>query len=246
VASRFPEVAVIRNEQNLGFARGNNIGARFAVERGCELILVLNNDTVVATDALGLLRAAANLPNVAVVNPLILDMKGGIWFSGARFNKWAGSVEHSHLAVPASAPIEIESATGCAMLVRAATVQEFGPFDERYFIYFEDADLSASIRARGQRILLQPAAVVKHLVSADSSRNAPSGFFYYLNARNRLLFTRRHLPTLFWALFATRFTLTFVLPRTVALLLLGRFKKARALARGYFDFFAGRFGAPRL
>ena len=247
VEASFPEVVVIRNEQNLGFAQANNMGSRVAVERGCDWVLILNNDTIVDREALGLLMSATAAPNVGVINPLIVDMDNRIWFSGGTFKRWAGSISHSHDPVDRDGGLlDITTATGCAMLVAARTVLELGPFDERYFIYFEDSDLSATLRRRGKRIVLQPAAVVQHKISADSLQNAPTGFFYYLNTRNRLLFTRHHLPTLVWLIFLARFTFGYVIPRSVALLVLGRVSKARAMIRGYLDFFRGRFGPPPL
>ena len=247
VSEAFPNTHVIRNSENLGFARANNQGGAAALKRGCELILFLNNDTLVAPDALELMATAARGPRVAIVNPMITDLHDEIWFAGARFRKWSGEVKHDLAPVDSSrGVIDIESATGCALLTRADVVETLGPFDERFFIYYEDSDLSATLRRRGERIVLQPAAIVKHMVHADSRKNAVTGFHYYLGTRNRLLYARRNLSTGRWVLFLAGFTVTFVVPRILALLVTGRVAKAKALARGYVDYFRKQFGPPRL
>jgi GT2 family glycosyltransferase len=242
-----PVVGVIENSVNAGFAAANNQGAAEALRQGCDLVLFLNNDTLVETGALGEMAQAAATPGVRIVNPYITDMVGGVWFSGARVSRWKGEVAHLHEQAPRDAGLrEIESATGCALLTDADTVREFGPFDEDYFIYYEDSDLSATVRSRGGRVVLQPAARIQHLVSADSLNNASGGFFYYLNTRNRLRFTRRHFSIWIWLVFVIQYTLSYVLPRSLALLVTGRTRNARALVRGYLDFYRGRFGPPRL
>lgn len=246
IAQDFPEVVLIRNDKNLGFATAINIGAKRAVNDGCEYVLALNNDTEVAPDTLGLMVRAAEQGGVEIVNPLILDRDGHIWFSGATVNRWTAMVTHKRGEVdPSAGPVSIGSASGCAMLVRAWAVRDLGPFDERFFAYYEDCDVSATIRRQGGRIVLEPAAVISHRVSAGGRRNASTAFYYYLFTRNRLLFARRQLGTP-WPIFLIRFTAGYVAPRVLILLALGRFRHAEAFIRGYLDFFRGRFGPPQV
>lgn len=246
VREQFGDVHVVENDTNLGFARANNQGGEIALEKSCDHVLFLNNDAIVDRDCLGQMMTAAAEPGVAIVNPLIEEAAGKIWFAGARVDWRNAQVDHTYEVESFDSVYDIESATGCALLTSAQVVAEFGPFDERYFIYFEDAELSAAIRRLGRRIVLQPSAVVRHMVSADSLANSPTGFFYYLNTRNRLIFARGQLTAERWAVFVVRYSLCYVLPRAVALVLLGRGTKARALFRGYLDFFRGRVGPPRL
>jgi GT2 family glycosyltransferase len=247
VRDRFPAVRLLELGENVGFAAANNLGARSVIEAGCTAVLFLNNDTLVEPGALSEMLSALDEPGVELVNPRITDAAGRPWFSGAAPRAWRADIPHDRAELdPSLAPREIGSASGCALLMRAGTAARYGPFDEAYFAYWEDADLSARVRRDGGRAVLAPAAHVRHLVSADALRNTPAGFFYYVNARNRLLYWSRRLSRPAFALVAAVYLVGFAAPRAAALVLLGRGAKARALLLGCADFFRGRFGRPEL
>lgn len=243
--SKYPGVQLIQNQDNVGFAVANNQGAAEALLAGCDWVLFLNNDTVVDQCALEAMMNAAAAASARIVNPLITDLEGNIWFGGSRLS-FLGEIHHVHTAPPNGCLLDIPAATGCALLTDAEVIAQFGPFDPRYFIYFEDSDLSLKIKQAGGRIVLEPRARIEHRISSDSTKNAPTGFFYYLNTRNQLLFAHEHLAPWKWLAFWLSFTVSYVVPRLIGLLLFGRLAKARALMRGYLDFFRGHLGPPRL
>ncbi len=187
-----PQVQFLANARNLGFAGGANLGLARAQEMGRPYILLLNNDTEVAPDALDLLVAAAEAhPRAGLLSPLIRYAGDDrIWFAGSYRRRlppvafWPAY--RRRRALPA-APRPIDYATGCAMLLRSAMLREVGPFDEAYFMYWEDLDLCERARRAGWQILLIPAAVVRHRVSASTGEESPAKWRYM----------GRYLPTFY-------------------------------------------------
>lgn len=190
---RYPWVEVIETGENLGFAGGNNVGMRMALEGGAEWIYLLNHDADVTPDflveALALARAR---PEAGAVQSLLLladepelinSAGNSIHFSGIgfcdRFREPAGAVHE---------PQEITYASGAAVLYRAAALREVGLFDETLFLYHEDLDLGWRLRLAGWTAVLAPASVVHHHYAF--SRNTSK---YYLMERNRWLVLGKHL-----------------------------------------------------
>ena len=89
-------------------------------------------------------------------------------------------------------PFEVEFSSGCAPMIRSEAFQQLGGYDERYFLFYEDADLSLRLQAQGWRLLQVPAARVCHHGSASVGKASPRSRYYQL--RNRLLFSKEHAP----------------------------------------------------
>lgn len=189
-----PDYEVLETGENLGFTGGNNAGIRRALEMGADYVFLLNNDTVVEPDALTrLVEAAQALPEYGILTPVInyYDRPDEAWFAGSRMDLKRGVAVHDNSHVPARTdpPRDVPWTTGCAMLIPAPVIQDVGGFDERYFLNWEDVDLSLRIRATGKTIALVPAARILHKVSATLSQT-DTGTYYYL--RNQLLLLREH------------------------------------------------------
>jgi GT2 family glycosyltransferase len=198
VRDAFPEVELLARSENLGFAGGNNVGIRHALERGSDYICVLNNDTLVDPGFLEPLVAAAGTPDTGAVCPKILfaDERELIWFAGATYDPHRGyqgrllgyrerdSNEFGGVRVT-------DRATGTAMLVPVGVFQRVGLFDEGLFAYSEDVDWSLRARAAGYRILVAGESRVYHRVSASSGGESSPTSLYY-NVRNALVVAERH------------------------------------------------------
>ena len=168
LAAEFPEVHCLRLEENAGFAGGNNRGIRVA--RG-KYIALMNNDAVADVDWIASLVAVAEEdPSVGAAaslvidgnNPAVLDSCGvGIALDGMSRQAMRG--------VPLrTVPTTLRSLTafsGCACLIRAAALEQSGLFDQRFFAYCEDTDLSLRILRAGWRIVAVPGARVTHYYS---------------------------------------------------------------------------------
>jgi GT2 family glycosyltransferase len=191
---RFPEVTVIENGRNLGFAEGNNVGIRLALERGAEFVYLLNPDTEVAP---GFLREALEVararPDDGAVQSLLLladerdlvnTAGNAVHFLGlgycTRFREPAASVP--------DAPAEIAFASGACVLLRASALRAAGLLDEALFLYQEDLDLGWRMRLAGWGAVLAPRSLVFHEYAF--SRNPEK--FYFLE-RNRALVLLKNL-----------------------------------------------------
>lgn len=167
-------VQIIRNEENLGFAKACNQGARAA--RG-QYLLFLNNDTIPLQGWLTpLLEEVEADSGVAVVGSKLLYADGTIQHAGVVFSRGL-SPYHVYRAFPGDAPVvnrrrEYQCVTAACMLVRRDVFQAVGGFDEAYHNGFEDVDLCLQIRERGGRIVYQPKSVLYHLESQTPGRKA--------------------------------------------------------------------------
>jgi GT2 family glycosyltransferase len=194
IQAAFPEVTVLQTGKNLGFTGGNNFGIDYALERAADYICLLNNDTTVEPDALtNLVDAMTVHGDYGLLTPVIhyFDSPDEIWFAGSSINLERGIAVHDNSRIPTrdDVPITIPWASGCAMLIRAQLLHQLAGFDERYFLNWEDVDLSLRIRALGSQIGLVPAARIYHKVGRSF---AVSGTGLYYHVRNNLLLVSLH------------------------------------------------------
>jgi GT2 family glycosyltransferase len=173
--ARWPGVRLIEAGGNVGYSRGNNIGIRASFG---ELVLLLNGDTIVPEGALDRLVAALDArPDVAIAGPRLVDADGRVELSfGSMISPFnevrqklraRGNVERL-----TSGEREVDWVSGACLLVRRADAEAVGLLDERFFMYTEDVDFCAAIRARGRRVLFTPSAQIVHL-RGRSRQTAP-------------------------------------------------------------------------
>jgi GT2 family glycosyltransferase len=210
IRERWLGVRVIDAGDNVGFARANNLGIR---QTFGELILLLNPDTVVRPGAIDtLVQALDSRPDAAIAGPRLIDAKGRAELS---FGSMIGPVAElkQKMLVKGHArdlPIVsgyVESATraardvdwvsGACLLVRRADAEAVGLLDERFFMYTEDVDFCAGMRARQRRVLFVPAAEVIHL--RGESRRSASAATETAYRQSQLAFYEKHHPR--WAPF---------------------------------------------
>jgi GT2 family glycosyltransferase len=246
----FPETIVLETGKNLGFTGGNNVGIRHAVEAGFDYVFLLNNDTIVETHALSELVAAAEAnPRLGVLAPVIhyYDAPDDIWFAGSRLELSSGAAWHDNSCQPKrdEAPYEVPWATGCAMLIRGGLIHEMGGFDDRYYLTWEDVDLSIRVRKAGFTVAAVPAARIYHK-GGRSGRRMPESQHYYA-VRNSLLLVRKHREGLGYWNAARRIVVYSMVrcwricrsePRELA-------RYVRTTFAGIIDHLTGRYGAFR-
>jgi GT2 family glycosyltransferase len=193
---RFPEVEVVENGRNLGFAAGNNVGIRLALERGADLVYLLNPDTEVTPSFLreAVAVASARPEAGAVQSLLLLAAERHLVNTAGNAAHFLGLGYCTMYREPAAsvpdAPAEIAFASGAGMLLRAQALREAGLFDEELFLYHEDFDLGWRLRLAGWTAFLAPRSIVFH--KYEFSRN-PEKLF--LLERNRALVLLKNLRT---------------------------------------------------
>lgn len=176
----FPDVQVVPLASNLGYAAGNNVGARQARGR---YLAFLNNDAAPQPGWLATVRAVLDSkPDAGLVascivyldQPSVVDSAGdGLTRYGGAFKRW-----HGQAASSAGQPRDVFGACGAAMVIRKAVFDEVGGFDDAYFAVHEDVDLSYRSQLMGWRCAYVPEPVVHHAGSATMGRLSPRSVFW--------------------------------------------------------------------
>jgi len=249
----FPQVTLIENSENMGFAEGNNVGTRRALEHGADYVLLLNNDTVVDSAFLvELVNVAETDGEIGVASPLIFyyDAPDEIWTAGATINWVNGSTrrlragETAHEGEPT---FDVDFVSGCALLAKREVIETTGFLDPDYYLYYEEADWCVRARNQGYRIVCVPQAKMWHKVSRSIGSSSPLVSYYM--TRNALLFLRKHLSGIQQVLSLGRSLVSTA--RSVVSIYTKRKNahrraNARAQVLGVWDFARGRFGAARM
>ena len=195
IADCYPEATVLRLDQNQGFAGGCNAGIKYCLDNGADWIWLLNNDTKVEKNSLGLLvEEAKRNPKAGALGGMVITGSGEtLAESGRGVIDFKKAKTYLKRDVPdGAAVVDCEWLSGSNLLLRAQALREVGLFDEDYFLYFEDTDLCHRFRLGGWSCLLVPAAKVEHVGGASTEGKRRFWRMYYYT-RNRLLFFRRYL-----------------------------------------------------
>lgn len=207
------EVSLIRSEINYGFSGGYNIGIKEALRRNADYVLVVNNDTIIDSLMIkNLLKVLDSDEKIGVVTPKIYFAKGHefhkdryskeelgkvFWYAGG-YTDWANvtSIHRGVDEVDKGQYDKIEKtdfASGCCMFFKREVFEKVGMFDDKFFLYFEDADLNERIKKKGFDIYFVPTAILVH-VNAASSGGAGNPLQDYYITRNRMLFGLKYAP----------------------------------------------------
>jgi GT2 family glycosyltransferase len=240
IEKTFTGILVMKNQKNLGFAEGSNVGMRRAMQRGADYVFLLNNDTVVSSDALAILVGAAERDQqIGIAGPTIYYYGCGneVWRIGGTIDRFGRARDLASVATHNDAPAhsrELDFVTGCAMLVKRTVVEHVGMIDPRFFAYYEELDWCMRAKRAGFSVLYVPGAKVWHKIAVDARSESPA--VAYLMTRNRLLFLAKmgYAPPVILAHLAQ------MLFKEIK----ERGRLRRAVLKGVYDYFGGRFGAP--
>ncbi len=203
VREQWPAVRLLETGGNLGFARANNLAIR---QTSGELVLLLNPDTTVPTAAIDRLAAALEGDgSAAIAGPRIVDAEGHAELSFGRMISPPAELWQKLLMTGHSRrwPIVrqfverltrrtryVDWVTGACLLAYRADLEAVGLFDERFFLYTEDVDLCASVRARGRRVLFAADVEVTHRRGASADPAAREA----AHRESHLAFYQKHHP----------------------------------------------------
>ena len=204
IRARWNGVRVIDAGANLGFARANNLGIQ---QTFGELILLLNPDTSIPARAVDMLVGALETrPDVAIAGPRLVNADGHAELSFGRMLSPLAEVRQKALVRGSErgGPIamyvesmtrrerDVDWVSGACLLVRRTDAESVGLMDERYFMYAEDVDFCAAVRARGRRVLFYPAAEIVHI--RGQSRATASAAAERAYRRSQVAFYEKHHP----------------------------------------------------
>jgi len=208
----YPEVEVIQHLENKGFSGGVNAGFRRAVEIGCEFAAAFNNDARADQDWLKhLVGELAASPEVGIVTcKLISDDGSHLDSTGDYYTVWGLPYPRGRNETELSAydnQREIFAASGGASLYRVGMLKTVGMFDEDFFAYYEDVDLSFRAQLAGWKVRYVPAAVAYHQIGATSSKI--KGFTTYQTLKNIPLMVWKDVPRRYFLRVWPRMVLAF-------------------------------------
>ncbi len=242
------KLVLIKSRINTGFAGGQNLAIKKALDGNADFIVVLNNDVILDKNFLiNLLKTFSDKPDCGLVSPKIYFAKGHefhkdryeerdlgkvLWYAGGRID-WK-NVLGDHRGVDEvdngqyDKLEETDYVSGCAAMIKREVFEKTGLFDEKYFLYYEDNDLSQRARKSGFAIYFQPESYLWHL-NAGSTGGSGSQLHDYYITRNRLLFGFRYA--------SLRAKLA-LLKESIRLVYSGR----KWQKRGALDFYIGKMG----
>lgn len=248
IKTGFPEITLIKNSDNLGFAEGNNVGIRYSLENGADYVLLLNNDTVVDKKFLTEIVSAAQAhPEAGVLGPKIYlyGEEGRIWYAGGYLNKITGKTFHRGLHKKDVGQFEqmtdVDFVSGCAMLIRRAVIEKIGVLDPDYFFSYEDVDFSLRAERAGFKLIYVPGSHVSHKFARSIGGRFSPAYIYY-RVRNSLLFMKKNRFSSLKILYSITVN---PLKMLAFSLMTGNLKGVAAVAKAVSDFLSGKSGRAR-
>lgn len=194
---------IIVNDQNLGFSGGNNVAINFALNSNADVVLLLNNDTIVEPDFLTrLVQASIEYPDAGILTPMInfYSNKSVIWSAGGKISKikasgfTSGYNEEDKIF---RKTFYCTFASGCCMYIKKDVFSKIGLLDENYFLYLEDTDFCYRASKSGFKILFVGNSTVYHKVQSTTARENFLLPIYY-GLRNRLYFAKKNFPNIYY------------------------------------------------
>lgn len=241
----------IETGSNLGFAGGNNIGIKDAIDRGADYVISMNNDLILSKDILvKMVKLAESDKTIGLIAPKMYFAKGFefhkdrykpnevgrvIWYAGGiidwdnvySLHRGVDEVDHGQY----DKIEDTDYVNGACFLITKELVKKVGLIDETFFLYWEDADYSEKAKRAGFRVVYDPETSLGHMVSVSTGKSgSPSNDYFII--RNRLIFGLRY------AGFRTKFALV---RDSIRLLFTGR----EWQKKGVIDFYLGRWKSGR-
>ncbi|HXE10402.1 MAG TPA: glycosyltransferase family 2 protein [Verrucomicrobiae bacterium] len=197
IETNYPEVELIKLPKNLGFAAGVNTGFQRAIKRDATYVAAFNNDAVADKDWLReLVTYLGKYPHAGIAACKLLTADGqALDSTGDYYTVWGLPYPRGRGESGIDAyddEVDIFAASGGASLYRVSMLQKIGLFDEKFFAYYEDVDLSFRAQLAGWKVSYVPAARVHHAIGATSSR--VRGFTTYQTLKNLPMLLVKNVP----------------------------------------------------
>lgn len=198
IKQNFPTVKLVQLDKNQGFAGGVNAGIKQAMADQADYIALFNNDAVAEKNwAANLLKSIQANPKAGIVTgKLLRSDKTHLDSTGECYSIWGMPFPRGRNEVDSGQydnQPEVFGATGGASLYRAEMLKQIGLFDERFFAYFEDTDISFRAQLAGWKVIYEPSAVAYHAIGSTSSKLGD--FTTYHSVKNFMLLYAKNMPT---------------------------------------------------
>ncbi len=231
----YPLVKVIRNEKNLGFTGGNNVGIRVATG---DFLFIVNNDTEFTPGLVeGLLEIYEKFPDAGIVSPKFhyFYHKGTIEYAGYNtvnmFTGRNGMIGCKETDIGQYNEIKVTNyAHGGGMMVPRKVIEDVGGLPEQFFIYYEEFDWCEQIKRKGYKVYYQPKSLIYHKESMTTGKASPFKTFYH--TKNRILYMRRNVAWPNFLVFLAFFSFFTVPKNTATYLFKGQKKHLKSFWKG--------------
>lgn len=242
------DIEIIQTGANLGYTGGNNVGIEHALKKDFEYVLLLNNDTLVAPDALeNMIYSVDSDSTIGILSPKIFfyPRKDLIWFAGATLNSMnlmghlTGYQKEDNDIY--NEPSEVDYVTGCAMLVRTQVFKDVGNLCDDYFCVCEDIDFCLHAKQQGYRIFYEPSSVIWHKESASSGGTDAPQYVYY-QTRNYFLFHSRWAENPVQLIVSNIHYIVFAFKRALSFIINGNIRGVYGIGLGIRDAIFKNYG----
>lgn len=238
IERRFPHITIIKNKTNLGFAGGNNIAIRRAIENRAKNILLLNNDAEVKeADVSRLLVTLHDRPDIAAIGPR-LRVGSAVFAGGCDIGLHTDTHIHWHPCMGRDGIKKVEYVPGTAFLIRSTAIEAVGLLDEDYFFSGEIADLCRRIYNAGLTCYIDLGTEAIHAVHGPS-RTRDLLHTYY-SRRNRFLYVKKHYRGQRFKLYGK--WIKYSLGDLTSSVIHGNLGRSKAIMLALCDGVSGRFG----
>lgn len=239
---KYPKVHCILMNDNVGVAKGNNVGIDYSRKSGAKYTLLLNNDTILDNNMLKELVLSASEDVVTVPKIYYFDNPKLLWYAGGMFNWNRGSVTHIGSKTIDQGQYDeekyIEYSPTCCMLIDNTIFDKIGFIDEKVFMYCDDTDFCIRMFDNGIKIKYIPTSVVWHKVSSSSGGQGSKISLYYMH-RNQLYLLKKHKAHFnnvsFFDVILKPFVKGMLFP-------FRKNKNERFICAAYFDYIIGKMG----
>lgn len=201
LSHRAEDYIFLANDNNLGYAKGNNVGIEKAVKDGADYICILNNDVEVERDFLSKIIGFMEVnAGVGIAGPCICDFeqRDKIQAMGANINLYTGlamgKMKNRSFKEVSQEYIDVDYLGGACFVIRREIIRKIGSIPEMYFLFFEETEFCLRAKRLGYKLVCIKNSKVYHKGSATISKY--KGLSYYYLNRNRIIFMRRNANSL--------------------------------------------------
>lgn len=187
VQNKYPTVKIINIGYNSGFAHANNVGIQYAIDRGYKYVMLINEDTI--SDNMLVENLLKYADEQTAVTPKIY-MNGSqtkLWYAAGKIDFKTCEAVNCQKEL-ADQVVEVSFMTGCCMFLHTEILRKIGLFDENFFMYYEDTDLSLRMYENNIKMIFNPDAHLWHRLQGKTTK----GYYVYYMERNKLFFLNKH------------------------------------------------------
>lgn len=194
------KICLIKTKQNGGYAYGNNVGIKNALEKDCDYVFILNNDVILENDTLSKMVDYGNAHlDVGIIGPALLEFRNQsrVQSTGANNNLIKGTsrlINKGKLFSTLNKEVIYpDYLGGSCLLIRGSAIKSAGLIPENYFLFYEENEWCLKIKAHGYKVVCLPDAKTYH--AGSKSINQINGLSYYFMTRNLMIFEKRNAST---------------------------------------------------